>query len=149
VIPSCGALSGADTYQEADLLAADYPFLDVLWTMVVFFLWITWFWLLITVFADIFRRHDLSGLGKTGWVIFTICLPFLGVFIYMISQGQHMAERNVAQARAQQAHFDEYVRETAASGGGAADQIAKAKQLLDSGAISQAEFDALKQKALA
>jgi hypothetical protein len=128
-------------------LAADYPFLDVLWTMLVFFLWITWFWILITVFADVFRRDDLSGVGKTGWLIFTIVLPFLGVFIYLITQGDDMAKRNVQQSRAQQAKFDEYVRETA--GGGAASEIEKAKGLLDSGAITQAEFDAIKQKALA
>jgi Short C-terminal domain/Phospholipase_D-nuclease N-terminal len=130
------------------MLAADYPFLDVVWTMLIFFLWVIWFWILITVFIDIFRRHDLSGLGKTGWVIFTIILPFLGVFIYLITQGDDMAKRNTEQVKAQQAQFDDYVREAAGSGG-AADQIAKAKQLLDSGAISQAEFDALKQKALA
>ena len=130
------------------MLAADYPFLDVMWTMIVFFLWVIWFWILITVFIDIFRRHDLSGLGKTGWVIFTIILPFLGVFIYLISQGDNMAKRNAEQAQAQQAQFDDYVRQTA-GGGGSADEIAKAKQLLDSGAISQAEFEAIKQKALA
>jgi len=129
------------------VLAADYPFLDIVWTMVIFFLWITWFWLLITVFADIFRRDDLSGLGKTGWLIFTIVLPFLGVFIYLITQGDEMGKRNLAHARAQQAHFDDYVRETAGSGGAAA-EIEKAKQLLDSGAITQAEFDAIKAKAL-
>jgi hypothetical protein len=128
-------------------LAADYPFLDVLWTMLVFFLWITWFWILITVFADIFRRHDLSGLGKTGWLIFTIVLPFLGVFIYLITQGDEMSKRNMAQAQAQQAKFDDYVKATAGSGGAAA-EIEKAKGLLDSGAISQSEFDAIKQKAL-
>ena len=130
------------------LLAADYPFLDVLWTMLIFFLWITWFWLLITVFADIFRRHDLSGLGKTAWLIFAIVLPFLGVFLYLITQGDKMASRNVEHARAQQAQLDAYVRETAGSGGAAA-EIEKAKGLLDSGAITQAEFDAIKQKALA
>ena len=130
------------------LLAADYPFLDVIWTMFIFFLWILWFWLLFTVFADIFRRHDLSGLGKTGWVLFCILLPFLGVFIYLISQGQHMAERNVSQVRAQQAKMDDYVRETAGSGGAAA-EIERAKNLLDSGAITQEEFNAIKQKALA
>ena len=129
-------------------LAADYPFLDILWTMLIFFLWITWFWLLITVFADIFRRDDLSGLGKTGWLIFTIVLPFLGVFIYLITQGDEMGKRNLAQARTQQAQFDDYVRETAGSAGAAA-EIDKAKQLLDSGAITQAEFDAIKAKALA
>ena len=130
------------------LLAADYPFLDVMWTMFIFFLWILWFWLLFTVFADIFRRHDISGVGKTGWVLFCILLPFLGVFIYLISQGQHMAERNVSQVRAQQAKMDEYVRETAGSGGAAA-EIERAKGLLDTGAITQEEFNAIKQKALA
>ena len=130
------------------LLAADYPFLDVMLSMFVFFLWILWFWLLFTVFADIFRRHDISGLGKTGWVLFCILLPFLGVFIYLISQGQHMAERNVSQVRAQQAKMDEYVRETAGSGGAAA-EIERAKGLLDTGAITQEEFNAIKQKALA
>ena len=129
------------------LLAADYPFLDVMLSMFVFFLWILWFWLLFTVFADIFRRHDLSGLGKTGWVLFCILLPFLGVFIYLISQGQHMAERNVSQVRAQQAKMDDYVRETAGSGGAAA-EIERAKNLLDSGAITPEEFNAIKQKAL-
>ena len=129
-------------------LAADYPFLDVMWTMLVFFLWVLWFWLLFTVFADIFRRRDISGMGKAGWIIFAILLPYLGVFIYLISQGHGMAERNVSQARAQQEHFDDYVRQTAGSGGAAA-EIEKAKGLLDSGAISQAEFDAIKAKALA
>jgi hypothetical protein len=129
------------------LIAADYPFLDVLWTMIVFFLWVLWFWLLFTVFGDIFRRHDLSGWGKAGWVLFCIFLPYLGVFVYLITQGKHMAERNVRQVRAQQTQFDEYVRETAGSGGAAA-EIDRAKQLLDSGTITQAEFDAIKQKAL-
>ena len=131
------------------MLATDYPFLDVLWTMVIFFVWILWFWLLFTVFADIFRRHDLSGLGKTGWIIFTILLPFLGVFIYLITQNVGMTERNLQRSRAQREQFDDYVRETATPGGGAAAEIDKAKQLLDSGAITQAEFETLKQKALA
>ena len=85
--------------------------------MFIFFLWVLWFWLLFTVFADIFRRHDISGLGKTGWILFCILLPFLGVFIYLISQGQHMAERNMSQVKAQQAAMDDYVRETAGGGG--------------------------------
>ena len=131
------------------MLATDYPFLDVLWTMVIFFVWILWFWLLFTVFADIFRRHDLSGWGKTGWLVFAILLPFLGVFIYLITQNVGMTERNLQRSRAQREQFDDYVRETATPGGGAAAEIDKAKQLLDSGAITQAEFEALKQKALA
>ena len=130
------------------MLAADYPFLDLLWTMLVFFLWVAWFWLLFTCFADIFRRHDLSGWGKTGWLIFIILVPFLGVFVYIITQNHGMTERNLERAKAQQQQFDSYVREAAASGGAAA-EIDRAKALLDSGAITQAEFDQLKQKALA
>ena len=130
------------------LLAADYPFLDVMLSMFVFFLWILWFWLLFTVFADIFRRHDLSGLGKTGWIVFAILLPFLGVFVYLITQNVGMTERQLERTRAQRERFDAHVQQAAGSGG-AADEIEKAKQLLDSGAITQAEFDALKEKALA
>ena len=133
------------------MLAADYPFLDLMWTMLIFFIWILWFWLLFTVFADIFRRHDISGWMKTAWLIFTILLPFLGVFVYLITQNNGMTERNLERARAQKAQFDDYVRETAggSGGGGAAAEIERAKKLLDSGAITQSEFDAIKQKALA
>ena len=133
------------------MLAADYPFLDLMWTMLIFFIWILWFWLLFTVFADIFRRHDISGWMKAAWLIFTILLPFLGVFVYLITQNNGMTERNLERARAQKAQFDDYVRETAggSGGGGAASEIERAKTLLDSGAITQAEFDAIKQKALA
>ena len=129
------------------MFAADYPFLDVLWTLFVIFLWVIWFWLLITVFADVFRRHDIGGGKKTLWIIFVIVVPFLGVFVYLISQGHAMAERNEQRARAQQAHMDDYVRSVASSGGSTA-EIEKAKQLLDSGAISQQEYEALKAKAL-
>ena len=133
------------------MLAADYPFLDLMWTMLIFFIWILWFWLLFTVFADIFRRHDISGWAKAAWLIFTILLPFLGVFVYLITQNNGMTERNLERARAQKAQFDDYVRETAggSGGGGAASEIERAKTLLDSGAITQSEFDAIKQKALA
>ena len=130
------------------MLAADYPFLDILWTMLIFFLWITWFWILITVFIDMFRRRDTSGVSKMLWRIFVILLPFFGVFIYIIAQHDGMAKRNIQQAQAKQAQMDDYVRTTAGSGGAAA-EIEKAKGLLDSGAITQAEFDAIKQKALA
>ena len=130
------------------VVAADYPFLDVLWTMLVFFLWIAWFWILITVFADIFRRRDISGVMKTVWIVFTIVLPFLGVFIYLITQNDGMTQRTFDQARAKQAQMDDYVREAAGTGG-AASEIARAKDLLDSGAITQTEFDAIKAKALA
>ena len=128
------------------LLAADYPFLDILWTMLIFFLWIAWFWILITVFADIFRRHDTSGFGKVLWLIFVILVPFLGVFVYLIANHDGMTKRNIERMQGQQAQMEDYVRQTA--GGGAAAEIEKAKGLLDSGAISQAEFDSIKAKAL-
>jgi len=130
------------------LIAADYPFLDIVWTMFIFFAWVIWFWLLITVFSDIFRRRDTSGGGKVLWMIFVILLPYLGVFIYLIANHDGMTERNVQQMQAKQAQMDDYVKSVAGSGGAAA-EIEKAKGLLDSGAITQSEFDAIKQKALA
>jgi hypothetical protein len=129
------------------VIGADYPFLDVLWTMIVIFAWVIWFWLLITVFADLFRRRDISGWGKAGWIVFVIVLPYLGVLIYLIAQHQGMTDRNLEQAQAAQSQFDSYVKDVATSSGPAG-EIEKAKQLLDSGAISQAEFDSLKAKAL-
>jgi Phospholipase_D-nuclease N-terminal/Short C-terminal domain len=129
------------------LLAADYALGEVLWTMFVLFMWIIWFWLLITVFSDLFRDHETSGAAKAGWCIFVILVPYLGVFVYLLARGSGMAERNMKQQQAAQAQFDSYVRETAGSGGAAA-EIAHAKELLDSGAITQAEFDSLKAKAL-
>jgi hypothetical protein len=131
------------------MLLADYTFLEVMWWMLVFFAWVIWFWLLITVFADIFRRHDTSGFSKVLWIVFVIVLPYLGVFVYLIANSQGMAERNIAKAQAQQAQMDAYVQSVAGSGGGAAAEIEKAKGLLDSGAITQAEFDSMKSKALA
>jgi hypothetical protein len=130
------------------LFAADYPFLDVLWTMLIFFLWVMWFWLLIVIIGDIFRRRDIGGGKKTIWLIFILFVPFVGVLAYVLVNSHGMAERNLERARKDQAQFDTYVRETAGSGGAAA-EIDKAKQLLDSGAITQAEFDAIKVKALA
>ena len=130
------------------MVAASYPFMDVLWSMVIFFLFVIWIWILITVFADIFRRRDIGGGMKAAWIIFVIVLPFLGAFVYVITQNDGMTERNVSRARAEREQFDDYVR-TTAGGGGAASEIEKAKQLLDSGALTQAEFEAIKQKALA
>jgi ABC-type multidrug transport system fused ATPase/permease subunit len=127
-------------------IAADYPFLDVLWTMIIFFCWVIWIWIVITVLIDVFRRDDIGGFAKAMWVVFVIILPFLGVLIYLIAQHDGMRERSMQQARAQRQQFDEYVRDAA---GGSAGEIAKAKELLDSGAITQQEFDALKAKALA
>ena len=130
------------------MVAADYPFLDVLWTMLVFFIWIAWFLILFRVLIDIFRRHDIGGGTKVIWILFVILLPFLGVFVYIITQSHHMAERDMKQAAAAQAQFDEHVKSVAGSGGPAA-EIEKASALLSSGAITQAEFDELKRKALA
>jgi hypothetical protein len=127
---------------------AAYDFGDLMWSMLVFFAWIIFFWLLFVVFGDLFRRHDISGWAKAGWTIFVIFLPYLGIFVYLIANGKGMAERNVKQAQAAQAQMDDYIKQTAGSGN-PADQIAQAKSLLDSGAITQAEFDALKAKALA
>ena len=124
------------------MLADDYPFLDILWTMLIFFAWIIWFWLLITVFADIFRRHE-PRLAKVLWIIFVIVLPFLGVFIYLIVNHDGMAERTMNRRGPTVADGRVHPK-TAAAGGGAAAEIEKAKGLLDSGAITQAEFDAIK-----
>jgi Short C-terminal domain/Phospholipase_D-nuclease N-terminal len=128
------------------VVAASYPFMDVLWSMVIFFLFVIWIWILITVFADIFRRRDIGGGMKAVWIIFVIILPYLGVFIYLIAEGHKMAERNAEQMQSARAQQDEYIKSVA--GSSAADQIAQAKSLLDSGAITQAEFDGLKAKAL-
>jgi general stress protein CsbA len=132
------------------VFAADYPFLDVLWTMIIFFCWVAWIWLLILIISDLFRR-DVSGWAKAAWVVALIILPFLGTLIYLIAEGKGMTERRVQEVQASQASFDDYVRKVAADGGtaGSAGEIARAKELLDSGAITQAEFDAIKAKALA
>jgi hypothetical protein len=129
------------------VIADQYGFADAMWTLLVFFAWVIWFWLLITVFSDVFRRHDIGGWGKAGWIIFVIVLPYLGVLIYLIAEHQGMADRNQAQVQAAQSQMDTYVR-SVASQSDPAEQIAKAKQLLDTGAITQAEFDTIKAKAL-
>jgi Phospholipase_D-nuclease N-terminal/Short C-terminal domain len=126
-------------------IAADYPFLDVLWTMILFFCWVAWIWIVITVFIDLFRRDDIGGWGKAAWVVFVIVLPFLGVLVYLIAQHDGMRQRAMRQAEAQKQQFDQYVREAA---GGSAAEIAQAKQLLDAGTITQDEFDKIKAKAL-
>jgi Short C-terminal domain len=128
-------------------LGADYPFLDVLWTMIIFFVWIMWFWIVITVWTDIFRRRDIGGGAKALWLIFTLVAVWLGVLIYLLVNHDSMAQRNIEQVKAQREQFDDAVRSAAGSGGAAA-EIEKAKGLLDSGAITQAEFDAIKAKAL-
>jgi hypothetical protein len=115
--------------------------------MAVFFAWIIWFWLLITVFSDLFRRHDASGFTKVLWMIFVIILPYLGVFIYLIANHDGMTQRAARDQQAAQQQLDAHIRSVAPTS--STEEIAKAKQLLDSGAINQAEYESLKAKALA
>jgi hypothetical protein len=128
-------------------VASDYPFLDVFWTMLIFFLWVIWIWFLIIILTDVFRRHDIGGGKKAMWCIFIIFLPFLGALSYLIVNGHGMSERSVKESQQQREQMDDYVRSVA--GGGAAGEIEKAKQLLDSGAITADEYASLKAKALA
>jgi hypothetical protein len=129
------------------VLSSYPPFLSLLWTMAVFFAWIIWFWLLITVFSDLFRRHDTGGGTKVLWMIFVIVLPYLGVFVYLIANHDGMTERALKQQEAQQRQLDERIRSVSPSSPAA--DIEKAKQLLDNGSITQEEYEALKAKALA
>lgn len=128
-------------------MLADFSFWDFFWDMLLIMAWVIWFWLLITVFADLFRRNDTSGFAKVAWVVFVIVLPYLGVLVYLLVQHGGMAERNVKAAEAQQQQFDSYVQSVAKTD--PAEQITKAKALLADGTITQAEFDQLKSKALA
>jgi hypothetical protein len=130
------------------ILATSYPFLEVFWTMLIFFAFVIWIWILITVLADIFRRHDTSGFAKVLWIIVIIVLPYFGVFVYLIAEHKGMTERAIKQQEAAKSQMDDYVKSVAGQTDPAA-QIAKAKGLLDSGTITQAEFDQIKQKALA
>ena len=128
------------------MVLADFSFWDFFWDMLLLMAWVVWFWLLITVFADLFRRHDTSGFAKVAWVVFVIVLPYLGVLVYLLVQHDGMAQRNVKAAEAQQQQFDSYVQSVAKTD--PTEQISKAKALLADGTITQAEFDQLKQKAL-
>ena len=130
------------------MILADYPFFGVLWSMLVFFVWVACFMLLFRIVGDIFRRRDIGGGSKTLWLIFVLFLPFLGVFVYLIANNDEMAKRDLERHQAAQAQFNDYVQQAAGSGGPAA-EIDKAKKLLDSGAINESEFAAIKAKALA
>lgn len=132
------------------VIAADYPFMDVLWSMIIFFVWVAWIWTLIVIIGDLFRRHDTSGWAKAAWVVFLIVLPFLGVLAYLVVNGHGMGRRSVERAQAAQSQFNDYVASVAKDGGGgAASELEKAKGLLDSGALTQPEYDALKAKLIA
>jgi hypothetical protein len=128
------------------MLATSYPLLEVFETMLIFFAFFIWIWLLFIVFADLFRRSDASGLAKVVWIIFIIILPYLGVFVYLIAEHKGMTERSIKEQKAAQTEMDQYVRLVA--GADPTEQIAKGQELLNQGAITQAEFDQIKQKAL-
>ena len=131
------------------MLIAEFGTGQVFWSMMWFFLWFIWIWMLIVVFGDIFRSRDLSGWAKALWTIFVIFLPYLGVFVYLIARGHKMGEHAAEQAAAQEAQMREYVQNAASSGGGgAADEVAKFAQLRDQGVISEDEFQQAKAKAL-
>src|SRR3954451_8636920 len=121
--------------------------MDILWTMIIFFAWVVWIWMMIVILTDVFRRQDIGGWSKAGWVVFMILLPFLGVLCYLIAQHKGMAERQSQEMQQAQQQTDEYIRSVASSH--AAEEVAKGKQLLDSGALTAAEFEQLKAQALA
>jgi predicted PurR-regulated permease PerM len=129
------------------IAATSYPFLNVLWTILIVFAWVIFIWIAVTVLIDVFRRHDISGWAKAAWVILIVVLPWVGVLIYLIVNHDGMNERNTRESQAAQAQFDDYVRKTAGTGGPAS-EIEKAKQLLDNGTITQQEYEAIKTKAL-
>ncbi len=132
------------------MIASSYPILDAFLTMLYFFLFIIWIWLLITVFIDIFRSRDMGGFAKALWVIFVIVLPFLGVFVYLLARGGKMHERAAAEAAQQQNAFDTYVRQAAgAEGADTASQLSKLADLKAQGVLTDAEFEAQKAKVLA
>jgi ABC-type multidrug transport system fused ATPase/permease subunit len=132
------------------LASYQYPILDFFLTMLYFFLFVIWIWLLITVFVDIFRSHDMGGFAKALWVIFVIILPFLGVFVYLIARGGKMHERAAQQTAEQQKAFDAYVKQAAGTAGDStADQLSKLADLKSQGVITDAEFEAQKTKILA
>lgn len=131
------------------MLGTSYPVLDIFWTMVQVFLFIIWIWLLIVVFGDIFRSHDMGGLAKALWVIGVIIFPYIGVLVYLIARGGSMHERAVKQAQQQQHAVDDYIRQAAGTPGDTtADQLHKLADLRDRGVLSQDEFDAQKAKIL-
>lgn len=130
------------------LAATDYPLLNAFWTMLVFFGFILWFWLLFAILGDLYSRHDVSGWGKAGWTVFVIVLPIIGVLTYLIVEGHSMGERRMKAAQKSQADFDDYVKSVSASNS-STEEISRAKELLDSGAITPDEYDAIKRKALA
>jgi hypothetical protein len=131
--------------------SSSYPLLDAFWTILEVFLWVIWIWILITVFADIFRSHDLSGWAKALWFLFVLLIPMIGVIVYLIARGGSMHDRAARQAAQRDQAFRDYVRHTAAapSPANTAEQLEKLASLRDRGVISSDEFDREKAKVLA
>ena len=130
------------------MLASSYPLLDIFWTMLEIFAFIVYFWLLIAIFSDIFRSHDIGGVTKTLWLLAILFLPLFGILLYLIIRGGSMHERAATQAARQQEAFDAYVKEAAGSGGGSAEELAKLADLKEKGVLTDAEFAAQKAKIL-
>ena len=131
------------------MLAAEFGTGQVFWSMLRFFLWVIWIWMLVAVFADIFRSHDLSGWAKAGWSVFVLVLPYLGVFVYLIARGGKMQEHAVEAAQARDTAFRGYVKDVAGNGASTADEISRLAKLRDQGTLSEDEFQQLKQRAMA
>lgn len=130
------------------MLASSYPFIEVFWTILIFFCFVVWIWLLFVVFTDLFRRHDIGGWGRTGWIVLVVVLPYFGVFVYLVAEQRGMTERTVRAQERADVEMEGYVRSVA----GKTDptqQIAKGEELLGAGVISREEFDRIKSKALA
>lgn len=127
--------------------ATSYPFLNIFWDVLIIFAWVLFIWIAVTVLIDVFRRRDISGWAKAAWVVLIVVLPWIGVLAYLIVNHEGMNDRSNQEARAAQAQFDDYVRKTAGTGGPAS-EIERAKQLLDSGAITQEEYERIKARAL-
>ncbi len=149
---TCAARSGTDA--ENGVRVMNYPMLDTFLSIMWFFLWILWIFLLVRVTLDIFRDDRLGGWGKAGWLIFVLILPYLGVLVYLIARGHGMGQRDLAQAKQQKADMDDYIRSTAAAGGGgggasAAEQLSKIAELKNSGALTEQEYQMAKAKILA
>jgi hypothetical protein len=145
-----GLITLDDNYKlEALMFAYDYPLLGLFWTMLIFFLWIAWIFLVVKIFFDIFRSSDLGGWGKALWSIFVILVPFLGVFVYLIARGNSMTDRDVAEAQQNEQAFQTYVRNAAGTTGGTADELAKLSELHANGVLTDAEFAQQKAKLLA
>jgi hypothetical protein len=140
-------ISGEDAARDEGV-DMDYPLLNLFWTMLLFFGFVLWFWMMFAIFADIFRRDDIGGWGKTGWVVLIIVLPIVGALIYLIAEGKHMGERRAEDARASRSAYEKDVRRIATTNGDPTARIAEAKRLLDQHAITEDEYATLKAEAL-